>query len=91
MPKNNTKSVLKSLLKRRNAPKWAKNKRRRLSDDKRPLSDAEHLANFLISKKLFLCSSIFQKLPKRWFKSHRMVKPIGFSDRNNMLQSINNH
>jgi len=91
MPKNTTKSVLKSLLKRKNAPKWAKKKRKRLSDKKRPLSEAERYANFIIVHKLQLSSTVFNELPKRWFSENGITRPKDFSSSNNMLHTINAH
>ena len=89
MPKNNTKSVLKALLKRKNAPKWAKWKKRRLSDKRRPLSEAESFANLMIENEEKLSSSIFNRLPERWFREKGIIKPKDFNNSNHMLQNIN--
>ena len=92
MPKNNTKSVLRALLKRKNAPKWVKKKRNQnktnLNNGKLIL-EREQLANFLIANQKELSSDIFKKLPKRWFDSKGIIRPKHFSSSNKMLQMIN--
>ena len=94
MPKNTTKCVLKALLKRKNAPKWVKTNRNRRKNRLTKgtlLLEREHLANFIIENKLQLSSSVFNKLPKRWFDSHGIARQKRFCSSNTMLQTINTH
>ena len=89
MPKNNTtKSVLKALRNRKNAHKSTKKRR---TDKRRPQSERESYADFMIQNRKQLSSTIFNQLPKRWFQQKGIEKPSDFNQSNDMLQIINAH